>query len=201
MNPCIVAAFSCWCLACGDKAQPSAAAEKRELHAPAPAAPEPPPVPAPPKLPFSTVASPDPVGDPKEGWSKVAVDDDVPLCLFSDFVTRDAAEFIDEVQPQKIEAGKPAYFGAFASRCVNPECDDLPSLQCWVDAEGDRTLVVHSRFTAYHHEGSECKEGCIKVTAGCPTPDLKAGTYTVRYGKHEYKVRIPASLRKPCSLK
>lgn len=88
-------------------------------------------------------------------------------------------------------------FGTFPPGCVNPACDDMASMQCWVDREGS-TLQVHSKYYGYHKEGSSCSEGCLEIVAGCDTPELEAGTYTVQYSKHSYELQIPSSLNKPC---
>ena len=153
----------------------------------------------------SADAAPEPHKDPSadappppEGWSAQLVTDEVPLCIFSDYVEREKAEFVHQVRKQKLKAGTGVVFGAFAPRCLHRQCDDDPTLQAWVDQEGESTFVVHSRFHALHKDGTTCTESCERVIAGVQTPDLKPGTYTVKYGKLTRKFTVPSMLKSPC---
>ena len=141
--------------------------------------------------------STDPVGYPKQGWSKQAVHDTLPLCVFSDVDQREAAQFVDQVKAQKLAANHSVVFGAFAPHCINEACDDLATLQCSVRREGQK-LTVTARYWAYHKEGSSCTDQCREVTASCETPELEPGTYSVSYGAETYALQIPSRLRAPC---
>jgi hypothetical protein len=176
--------------------------------------PEPEPVPAQPALSSSTPRErerepePEPrrgpsedfIGYPKEGWTKLKLQDTVPLCVFENAVAREQAKFLDQVKPQKLKANQPVTFGAFGPYCINPECDDLPTLQCVVDREGS-TLKVQARYIGYHKDGSKCSDGCREVLAGCDTPSLEPGKYTVEYGDQKYTLKIPSTLKDPCYKK
>jgi hypothetical protein len=162
----------------------------------APAKPaEPAPEPAKPKGPSS-----DFIGYPKEGWTKLKLQDTLPLCVFENAVERENAKFIDQVKKQKLKANQSVVFGAFGPYCINPECDDLPTLQCLVDRDGS-TLKVQARYIGYHKDGTQCSDGCREVLAGCETPSLEPGKYTVQYGENTYSLKIPSTLNAPCFKK
>jgi hypothetical protein len=131
-------------------------------------------------------------------WDKVKVEDDVPLCVFADHVERGNATFLKDVRKQTLSADSRVVFGTFAPGCQNEECDAPPTLQCWVDGEGPNMLVVHSRLSSEHKRGSICAKDCHPVIAGCETAVLKAGDYTVRYGKRTFGLRVPSVMSDPC---
>jgi hypothetical protein len=137
------------------------------------------------------------IGYPKAGWSKLKLQDTLPLCVFSDVLEREKAKFLNQVTKQNLKADHSVVFGAYGPYCINPACDDLPSLQCAVDREG-QTLTVQARYIGYHKDGATCTEGCAEVTAGCSTPNLEPGKYTVKYGEHTFALQIPSVMRKPC---
>ena len=142
--------------------------------------------------------SPDPVGFPKAGWSKVVVDDQVPLCLFTDLKSHWDAKFLKDVTGQTLKAGTEIVVGAFGPYCINETCDDLPSLQCDAALEGN-TIVVKSHYWAYHKDGSSCAGLiCRQVNAACKTPVLHAGKYKLKHGAKEWDIKIPSTLAKPC---
>ncbi|HET8936759.1 MAG TPA: hypothetical protein VFN67_25120 [Polyangiales bacterium] len=157
--------------------------------------PSPEPAPEPKKGPSS-----DFVGYPKEGWTKLKLQDTLPLCVFQNVLERESAKFIHQVKKQQLKANETVWFGSYGPYCINPECDDLPTLQCVVDREGS-TLKVQSRYIGYHKDGSKCTDGCKEVTAGCETPKLEAGKYTIQYGDNTYSLKIPSTLRDPCFKK
>lgn len=135
---------------------------------------------------------------PKPGWSAVTLENGVPLCLFASGQAHFDAKSIDQVGPQELRAGARVTIGAFAGWCVNETCDQRPSLQCSVDREGP-TLVVRSKYWGYRKDGATCDDGpCRPVGAGCVTPELEAGDYTVVHGERSFEVRIPSVLDKPC---
>lgn len=137
-------------------------------------------------------------GFPKPGWSKLVLEDEVPVCIFSSHDTRAQAPFADQAkQPQKLRAGSSLVFGAFGAGCLNEACDDLPTLQCGVTRTGQQ-LTVHARYNGYHRDGMTCSEGCREVTAGCETPQLEAGRYQVQYGDRRFALRIPSTLPSAC---
>jgi hypothetical protein len=59
-------------------------------------------------------------------------------------------------------------------------------------------LIVHTRYFSFHKDGSSCTKDCLEVDSSCETPELPAGTYTVRHGDKTYKLQIPGVLRQPC---
>jgi hypothetical protein len=130
-------------------------------------------------------------------WVPFARKDDVPLCLFASDEARIKALFLKNVKKQLLRANSELYFGAFAPGCASQECVALPTLQCWVEREGE-TLVVHSRYSGEQHRERVCKDKCEEVTAGCPAPELPAGSYTVRYGDRTMTLKLPSVLREPC---
>lgn len=191
--------------ACGGGSKPEpepvAPAKPAPLAAQKPAETTPPPPEAPPpEAPPPDKPSEDMVGFPKPGWSKVSVDDTLPLCVFSSYVAREEAEFLKDVTKQKLHAGAAVTFGAFGAGCVNETCDGLPSLQCRVDM-ADKTLTVHAHYFGYKKDGSTCTENCRRVTAGCATPELAAGKYKVVYGQKTFDLKIPSVLRDPCFVR
>ncbi|HKP55523.1 MAG TPA: hypothetical protein VJV78_02315 [Polyangiales bacterium] len=177
-------------------AQPAPAALKQDKPAepsPAPAA-EPAPPPAAPAAP-PTEAPP----YPKEGWEKLSLRETLPFCLFSEIREREAAMTIEKVKKQSLKADQPVVFGVFGPWCVNKECDDLPMLECWVDKEGEDTLVLHTHYFSWHKKDSApCKKDCLPIDAMCSSPDLKAGRYTIKHGDKTYPLHIPSVLKDPC---
>jgi len=135
---------------------------------------------------------------PPAGWEKVKLDDQVPLCVFSDHDQRGNVSELKDVHKQVLRANARVVFGTFASGCHNEACDTPPNHQCWVDSEEPSTLVVHSSLSFEHKPGSVCTTDCHPVIAGCETPVLKAGTYTVKYGARVFTLRVPSVVRAPC---
>ena len=122
----------------------------------------------------------------------------LPFCLFGDMREREAALHIEQVKKQTLKANQPVVFGVFGPWCLNKECDDLPMLECWVDKEGDDTLVLHSHFFSYHKDGAKCGKDCLAIDAMCSSPDLAPGKYTIKHGDKTYPLQIPSSLKQPC---
>lgn len=135
----------------------------------------------------------------RRAWPRVALDDAAPLCVFADYDARAKAPFRKQAGKKlALRAGKTLVFGAYApSACINEQCDDAPTLQCWVEQEGT-TLTVRSRYRARHKTDSQCSENCREVTAGCPTEPLAAGTYTVKHGEKSITLKVPSVLRSSC---
>jgi hypothetical protein len=181
------------CGECGDPPMPRTAPVERaeSLEQPQPSAPSDPEALA--------AAEPEPAEQwPRPGWHAVSVENDVPLCVFASHQARAQADFVEQAEKQKLRAGSSVVFGAFAGYCVNEACDDRPSLQCWVEREG-KTLVVHSRYWGDRKDGAKCENvTCRPIIAGCETPPLEAGEYTVRHGDVRFQLRIPSELREPC---
>jgi hypothetical protein len=138
-------------------------------------------------------------GEPKRpGWSDVVFVDSVPVCIFAGHIERDKAKFLRDVTRQKLKPKARVVFGAFGPwECINEACDGAPSLQCSVDVEG-QDLVVHTKYWATHKDDSHCTENCREVIAGCETPPLEAGSYTVKYAGKTYPLRIPSTPKTPC---
>jgi len=178
----------------GEGSQPVSAAEpalqRQELAAPAPATADG----STPRIPASAPARP---RYPRPGWSKVTVDDTVPICVFPGFEEHFAAKFLPDVKKQKLLENAKVVIGAFGPWCINEACDDLPSLQCSVKREGN-ALVVKTHYWGYHKDGATCTETCREVTAGCESPVLEAGLYTIQHGDQSHELKIPSVLRNPC---
>jgi len=179
--------------------------------------PPPPPEPAAPAPPPSQAATP-PATDPEPatklakpgepqppmiastriGFSKVVLEDKVPICVFASMADQEPVHFLaDANKKQTLAADSSIAIGAYSPWCVNEACDDIPSLQCRVERDGN-TLTVHSRYWGEHKEGSSCTENCRPVIAACPTPKLEAGKYTVKHGEKTFKLKIPSVLTDPC---
>jgi hypothetical protein len=197
-----LALLTCALLGCGGGSRPEDSREPvAPIPPPAPLAaqkpPEPPPAADPPKEAPPDKASPDFIGFPKPGWSKVSIDDTLPLCVFSSLDERERALFVKGVTRQKLHADASVVFGAFGPGCVNEKCDGLPSLQCRAEL-ADKTITVHAHYFGYRKDGSTCTDDCRRVTAGCETPTLPAGKYKVVYGEKTFDLKIPNVLRSPC---
>lgn len=124
--------------------------------------------------------------------------DETKFCVFANKLERETSMLIDKVKKQTLQADMPVTFGAFGPWCLNKECDALPNLQCWVEVEADNTLVLSTRFSSFHKEGSTCTKGCLPIDASCDTPALAKGTYTIKHGDKTYKLQIPSTVKQPC---
>jgi nucleoid-associated protein YgaU len=177
-------------------AQPAPAALRQDK----PAEPSAPVEPAPPAA--APVAPPSPYEPPefpKEGWSKLSMRETLPFCLFSGIPEREAALHIEQVKKQTLKADQPVVFGVFGPWCINKECDALPMIECWVDKEGEDTLVLHTHFFSFHKDGSApCTKDCLAIDTMCSSPDLKPGKYTIKHGDKTYPLQIPSVVKKPC---
>lgn len=143
-------------------------------------------------------AAPPPPSWLKPGYREFMRHDDAQLCVFSSFLEHDTSRDLPAAKRQKLAAGKPVVFGAYPGYCVREGCDDRPSIECSVERDGMQ-LTVHSRYWGARKPGSDCGDvDCHWVAAGCQSPPLERGTYTVRHGGTERTLRIPATLRKPC---
>jgi hypothetical protein len=186
----VVLACGLWACGKGDSGKRSEAApQAAPLTTPEPAKAPPPADPA----------IPPPMGKyPKPGWSKHVVDDQGPLCVFAGFADQELTKFAADAKKQTLRANASVVIGSFAGWCVSEKCDDLPSLQCSVKREGD-TLLVHTHYWGYRKDGSACpNEICRPVSAGCETPPLEPGKYTIQHGEKSYPLKIPSVLRDPC---
>jgi hypothetical protein len=178
------------------KPEPEAPPAQASALQQAPAAPAPPEAPSP-------AEDPDLYGlkkkFPREGWSSRRLQDALPLCVFPSSDERVKAQYLKDVRPQKLSANSPVFFGVFPLGCLNEKCDARPLIQCSAEQQGN-TLVVSSHFFAFNKDGSDCTqaEECMEVDSSCPTPVLKAGKYTVRYGAKTFKLQIPSVLKDPC---
>jgi hypothetical protein len=151
---------------------------------------------APPSAPESPKA-PEQPAYPRPGWSELALRDKMPICVFSSMQEREKAPFIADVKRPTLRANSKVVFGVYGPWCINAACDERPTLQCWTDGEGD-TLVVHTRYSSYHKDGSSCSDDCLGLDAMCETAELKPGKYTIRHGNKTYKLQIPSVVRDPC---
>lgn len=176
---------------------PSSDAEPRFAEQPAarpkPTAPTPAPTtPAPPgALDFGEDTS-------WQKWPQVKRQDDVPVCVFSDWAEWKETEFIERAKPTaNLRAGHAITFGVFGPSCAAPECVRNAMLQCWVDMDGS-VITLHARYGAFEKPGASCSSGCLSVSAQCFTPQLPKGEYTVVYGADRWKVRVPSVVRPAC---
>jgi len=150
-------------------------------------------------------ASPDaattsaPGEDAGSEWTHFSRKEDVPLCLFGSDDVRLKTLFLKDVGKQTLRPRTELYFGVFAPGCASEECISRPTLQCWVEREGD-VLVVFSRYSGEQRRERVCTSQCEPVIAGCPVPELAPGSYTVRYGERTMKFKLPSVLRSPCLL-
>lgn len=135
--------------------------------------------------------------DARPAWQRFLQKDLVPLCVFPSDEARIQAPFLKDVKKQSLRPGSTLVFGAFAPGCASEECITRPTLQCWAELDGEQ-IVVHSRYSGEQAVGRVCTDKCEPVTAGCPLPELRAGTYTVRYGDRTMALKIPSTLRSPC---
>jgi hypothetical protein len=117
--------------------------------------------------------------------------------VFANFAEHNRTKFRKDAKKQTLRANAAVVFGAFAPGCVNETCDQLPTLQCLAERDGN-TIVVQSQYYVDHKDGSTCTDTCRPITAGGKTPILEAGKYTVRYGARTFELRIPSVLRAPC---
>ncbi len=184
---------------CGDKPREEAPAAKTEALAQAK------PV-TPPAMPATADA---PVADtpaapaerpkyPRPGFSVVSVAGKSPICLFASEAERQLAPISHtQAKKQTLRAGASIIIGAYPPWCIHESCDDRPSLQCWIDLQGD-TIVVNARYFGDHKDGTTCTENCREINAGCETPPLPAGKYTIQQGEQTWPLRIPSVLKDPC---
>jgi len=190
---------------CGDGCGGSGSSDQAVAPAPAPLAqtaapaPVPPAAPAPGAEPPSAEAAPESADFlAKPGWSKITIDEQVPICVFPSFAVHHEAKFLKDVKKQPLRAHDTLVIGAFGPWCVNEACDDIPSLQCFAERSGN-TITVRTHYWGLRKDGSTCKtDVCRQVTAGCETPKLEAGTYTLQHGQKSYKLKIPSTPRSPC---
>jgi len=194
---CACACACTWmgCSGCQGDSTPATASPAPVVKAPEPApaaAPTPPPAAPPPGVP--------PLSAPyrrKDGFRPVEVLDGVPLCMFPNMQAWFEAKLLRDVGKQRLRPKNKVVIGAFGPWCVHESCDQVPSLECSVLREGD-TLIVHSRYWGDHKDGSTCTTDCKSITAACNTPELEAGTYTVKHGETTFTFEVPGLLTDPC---
>lgn len=189
----VIAIFS----ACNRVPEPPPPVQSAPLVAEKPAAPGP-AAPTPPA--YTTAAEPTFDADHPwlgPGWSKLSLQDTLPICAFSSNAERNSALLIQQVKKQTFTADSTVVFGAYGPGCLNKECDARPNLQCWLELEGD-TIHVHTKYFSFHKDGSSCTKDCLEVDASCETPVLKAGKYTIKHGDKTYGLQIPSVVKKPC---
>ncbi|MFI5307637.1 MAG: hypothetical protein ACHQ53_09810 [Polyangiales bacterium] len=131
------------------------------------------------------------------GFSKVVIEDGVPFCVFASSEEQGQVKYLADAKKQTLAAGSSVVIGAFSPWCVSNACDDMPSIQCHAEREGN-TITVHSRYWGEHKDGATCTEDCRPVAAACETPKLERGKYTIRHGDKKFTLRIPSVLGDPC---
>lgn len=159
-----------------------------------PAAEKPEPAAASKPQPNVAVAEP---AKPKEGWSEVSVQNTLPLCVFADEREREQIKAVAQVKKQVLRADRPVVFGVFAPGCIQPECEELAVLRCSVERSGN-TLRLQTSYRGFHKDGTTCRDQCRDATAGCASPVLEPGEYTLEYGGTQIPLKIPSALNMPC---
>jgi hypothetical protein len=134
---------------------------------------------------------------PKEGWREVSQQNNLPLCVFGSASEREKVTAPAQVKKQVLRGDLPIVFGVFAPHCINPKCHELSTLQCSVERSGN-TLRLQTRYLGFHKDGTTCREDCRDATAGCASPVLEPGEYTLEYGGTEIPLKIPSSINMPC---
>ncbi|HET8937090.1 MAG TPA: hypothetical protein VFN67_26795 [Polyangiales bacterium] len=144
-------------------------------------------------------STPEPLepAQPKEGWREVTVENTLPLCVFANASERANAKSVEQVQRQVLGADRPVTFGVFGPPCMNPKCDEQKTLQCSVERSGNN-LRLQTRYVGFHNDGATCSDACRQETAGCESPVLEPGEYTLEYGPNQIPLKIPSALNKPC---
>jgi hypothetical protein len=72
-------------------------------------------------------------------------------------------------------------------------CSKVEAATCTVELQEDDLLVVHAHGRVSTPRSADfCPSVCIEVKAACSTPELRVGTYRVRYGDEELALEIPS---------
>lgn len=132
------------------------------------------------------------------GWTRFKRSDATPLCLFTSYEQWWHTQFLKDVKKSiPLREGRELFFGAYAPGCASLECIREPSIQCWLEVEG-QTITVHTLYSGHQRDPTACGEKCESVTAECRTGPLAAGTYTLRYGAMTQTLRVPSVVRPTC---
>lgn len=152
-----------------------------------------------PELSPAPAPAPEPAAPPvaRPGWREVSRENNLPLCVFADERERAQVKALTQVKKQLFRGDRSVVFGVFAPHCIHPDCAELATLQCSVERSGN-TLRLQSRYVGLHKEGASCRDGCREATAGCESPVLEPGEYTLEYGGTTIPLKIPSSLNMPC---
>jgi hypothetical protein len=134
---------------------------------------------------------------PRAGWSEVSVENTLPLCVFADEREREQIEAVAQVKKQVLRPDQPVVFGVFAPRCISPDCEELAALQCSVERSGNM-LRLQTSYRGFHKDGTTCRDQCRAARAGCASPVLESGEYTLEYGGTQIPLKIPSALNMPC---
>ena len=140
-----------------------------------------------------TVAAP----EPRQGWHEVTEKNSVPVCAFASTNEQQRAKTLAQVGKQVLQADRRVVFGTFAPHCINPACVELSTLECSVERSGN-ILRLQTRYVGLHKDAATCQQDCREATAGCESPQLEAGLYTLEYKGQEVPLKIPSALNKPC---
>jgi hypothetical protein len=134
-------------------------------------------------------------------WREFVRNDDVPVCLFNDWLEWQKAEFLHQVKPNvSLRANHAINFGVFGRGCAGAACVRDINLQCWTELEGS-TIKLFSRYTGSEKPGATCSSDCAVVSAHCFSPLLPKGTYEVVHGSERWKLRVPSVVRTACLKK
>lgn len=132
-------------------------------------------------------------------WTHFSHKDDTPLCAFGDWEAWNEVKFLKDVPKSvRIKADEHITFATYSPECASRDCVDRPTIQCWVDMDGN-DITVHTRYSGERRgDPSMCQVNCQEVTGSCMTPVLAAGTYQVHYGARTRKIKVPSLLRPAC---
>ncbi len=76
--------------------------------------------------------------------------------------------------------------------CLSSSCEEVVEASCTTTLEGN-TLTVEASATVRSKTGRNvaCTLDCVSVTAGCETPPLAPGSYTLVYGEESVELIVP----------
>lgn len=146
--------------------------------------------PAPTAKPFPTYTLP-------PDFEEIRLENEAPICVFSNYAAWQGVSFATEVKPQKLTAESDIVIGAFAPGCIHESCDARPSLQALTERDGNE-IIVKTTYTGDRKKESHCTEECRSITAAGVAMSLGKGTYSIRYGDKTFKFKVPSVVRHPC---
>jgi hypothetical protein len=89
------------------------------------------------------------------------------------------------------EVGQPHDVSVDFGLCTSSSCDQVEHASCTATLEGT-TLTIEATARIRSKDG-QCTLDCGSVTAGCQTPPLPAGVYTLVYGEDSVELTVPVA--------